>query len=578
MNLKQIVIVLIPLFIGLQSCNTAETKSVASPQLELVIATDQQWTGVAVSSKSRVFVNFPNWTEDANMSVAELIDGEPVAYPTLDWNNRNSTEAFQAVQSVVIDDADRLWVLDANNPQFQGVQSPGPVLYQFDLAENKMKQRYTFPNDAYTAQSYYNDVRVDVQNEVAYITDSGQGAIVVLDLKTGKARRLLSEHASVKHETNYLMCSGNKWQGTVDADGLALTPDGKWLYYIALSSHSLYRVPTKALRDTSVTSEGLAEKVEKVMAVPATDGMLFDKEGNLWLGGLENNAINQLAKDDMLYRVVQDSTLKWVDSFAKAANGEIYFTTSQIHLPPNKRTDYKVMKLQPKSIEKEPLNKILIAITSHGTLGKNSGDSTGYYLSEVSHAYYVFKEAGFQVEFASPQGGQSPVDGYNLADPDNKRFVNDSIAQAAINNALPATEVNVDDYRAIYFAGGHGTMWDFPENNAFQRASRDIYEQGGIVAAVCHGPAGLVNIKLSDNSYLVNNRDLATFTNEEEKISGLTETVPFLLQSKLEKRGATVITAAPYQKQVVIDGRLVTGQNPASAKGAAEKIVEQLKH
>jgi len=576
MNLKPIALVLLPLLISLQACNTDETHSVAAPQLEVVAATGQQWTGVAVSSKGNVFVNFPNWTEDANISVAKIIDGEPVAYPSLDWNNRDRAEAFQAVQSVVIDKADRLWVLDTNNPRFGGVQDPGPSLYQFDLTNNKMVNRYTFPQEAYTSQSYYNDVRIDVQQEIAYITDSGEGAIIVLDLKTGKARRLLKNHASVKHETDYLMCNGNKWQGAVDADGLALTPDGKWLYYIALSSHTLYRAPTDALRDTTLSATELAQAVEKVMAVPATDGMLFDAKGNLWMGGLENNAINQLANDGMLYRVVQDSSLKWVDSFAKAANGEIYFTTSQIHLPPNERTAYKVMKLAPETLEKKPLDKILIAITSHGTLGENSGDSTGYYLSEVSHAYYVFKEAGFQVAFASPKGGQSPVDGYNLKDPYNKRFVKDSIAQGAINNALPASEVNVNDYRAIYFAGGHGTMWDFPDNSAFQRASREIYETGGVVAAVCHGPAGLVNIKLSDNTYLVNNRTVAAFTNEEEQISGLTETVPFLLQSKLEKRGATVLAGAPYQQQVVVDGRLVTGQNPASAKKAAEKIVALL--
>ncbi|MFO7939281.1 MAG: type 1 glutamine amidotransferase domain-containing protein, partial [Bacteroidales bacterium] len=313
-----------------------------------------------------------------------------------------------------------------------------------------------------------------------------------------------------------------------------------------------------------------------VMAVPATDGMLFDNEGNLWMGGLENNAINQLANNGTLYRVVQDSSLKWVDSFSQMGDGEIYFTTSQIHLPVEERTAYKVMKLQPESIENKPLNKILIAITSHGTLGENEGDSTGYYLSEVSHAYYVFKEAGFQVEFTSPKGGESPIDGYNLKDPYNKRFVNDSIAQHAINNALPAKQITPAHYRAIYFAGGHGTMWDFPENQALQTASRKIYETGGIVSAVCHGPAGLVNIQLSNDTYLVSNRRMAAFTNEEEEISGLTETVPFLLQSKLEERGATVLTGEPYQQQVVVDGRLVTGQNPASAKKAAEKIVELL--
>ncbi|MFO7938928.1 MAG: L-dopachrome tautomerase-related protein, partial [Bacteroidales bacterium] len=327
MKFKQITLAVLPFLLLFQACNTRDKPSVPTSKLDVVAATDQQWTGVAVSSKGKVFVNFPYWTEEANISVAEIIDGEPVAYPSLDWNNRNRAEAFQAVQSVVIDNADRLWVLDTNNPRFGGVQDPGPSLYQFDLTNNKMVNRYTFPQEAYTSQSYYNDVRIDVQQEIAYITDSGEGAIVVLNLKTGKARRLLENHASVKHETDYLMCSGNKWQGAVDADGIALTPDGKWLYYIALSSHTLYRAPTDALRDSTLSATELAKAVEKVMAVPATDGMLFDNEGNLWMGGLENNAINQLANNGTLYRVVQDSSLKWVDSFSQMGDGEIYFTT-----------------------------------------------------------------------------------------------------------------------------------------------------------------------------------------------------------------------------------------------------------
>lgn len=229
-----------------------------------------------------------------------------------------------------------------------------------------------------------------------------------------------------------------------------------------------------------------------------------------------------------------------------------------------------------KQADEQP--RVLIAITSHGILGEESGDSTGYYLSEVSHAYYVFKKAGFKIDFASPQGGRSPVDGYNLQDPYNKRFVEDEQAQGHIRKSIPAAAVDAKDYDAIYYAGGHGTMWDFPKNDELQAVSRDIYEDDGVVAAVCHGPAALVNIRLSDNSYLVEGKQVAAFTNEEEKISKNDDVVPFMLQTRLEKRGAKVKAGEAYKQNVVRDGRLVTGQNPASAKKVAQKIVKLLKN
>lgn len=564
----------IPVF--LQAGQSYQTEENPKAVLQKVAKTQRQLTGVAVSEDKRVFSNFPYWSDDVPFSVAEWVDGEAVPYPNESWNDRSGKEAFQAVQSVVVDDANHLWVLDTNNPKFQGVKESGPVLYEFDLATNQKENAYTFPGEAYRTNSYFNDVRVDTEKQVAYLTDSGDGALIVLDLKTGKARRLLDDHHSVKPETDYLMCNGYKWESSVHSDGIALTPDGEFLYYIALSSHTLYRIPTAMLNDERLDAERLETYVEEVMAVPATDGMSFDDQGNLWMGGLENNAINQLGADGVLYQVVQDQSLRWVDTFAEGPEGHIYFTTAQIHLPQEKRKAYEVMKLHPADMQKKPLRKVLIAITSHGTLGENSGDSTGYYLSEVSHAYYVFKEAGFQVDFASPEGGTSPVDGYNLEDSYNKRFVEDEDAQQAIRNSMPVETVNPEDYRAIYYAGGHGTMWDFPGNKKFQEISRSIYEQGGVVSAVCHGPSALVNIRLSDDSYLVNGKQVAAFTNEEEKRSGQEEVVPFLLETKLEDRGATVKTAAPWQKQVVSDGRLITGQNPASAKEAASRVVKML--
>ena len=222
-------------------------------------------------------------------------------------------------------------------------------------------------------------------------------------------------------------------------------------------------------------------------------------------------------------------------------------------------------------------DKILMVITSHGTLGEDKGEPTGYYLSEVSHAYYVFTEAGYEVDFVSPEGGKSPVDGYDLEDEDNKRFVNDETAQRKINNAMTPSAVNESEYAAVYYAGGHGTMWDLPDNEALASITAQSYESGGVVGAVCHGPAGLVNVKLSDGSYLVDGKTVSAFTNEEEVASGKDKYVPFMLETKLENRGANHVESDNWQKKVVADGRLVTGQNPASAKGVAENIVELLK-
>jgi putative intracellular protease/amidase len=228
---------------------------------------------------------------------------------------------------------------------------------------------------------------------------------------------------------------------------------------------------------------------------------------------------------------------------------------------------------QPKKIKK--MNRILFVVTSHAEKG-NTGQKTGYYLSEVSHAYEVLKEAGYAIDFVSPKGGQPPVDGYNLNDAVNKAFVEDAEAQASINHSMKPEAVDFRKYDAIYYAGGHGTMWDFADNQTLATIAARIYKNGGVVGAVCHGPAGLVNIRLSNGAYLVKGKKVAAFTNEEETAAGLTEEVPFLLETRLKERGALHIPAEKWQKNVQTDERLITGQNPASAKGVAEEMLKLL--
>ncbi len=220
--------------------------------------------------------------------------------------------------------------------------------------------------------------------------------------------------------------------------------------------------------------------------------------------------------------------------------------------------------------------KILIALTSHATLG-DTGRSTGFYLSEAVHPYHVFTQAGYAVDFVSPQGGEPPVDGVDRSDPLQAAFLDDPQARGRVRASLRPEQADPAEYAAIFFAGGHGVMWDFAENPQLAGLAARIYEQGGAVGAVCHGPAALVNLRLSDGSLLVAGKQVACFTDEEEAAVGLTEVVPFLLESTLRGRGALITKAPNFEAHTAVSGRLVTGQNPASATPAAERLLEVIR-
>lgn len=219
--------------------------------------------------------------------------------------------------------------------------------------------------------------------------------------------------------------------------------------------------------------------------------------------------------------------------------------------------------------------KILFVVTSHDKKG-STGDSTGYYLSEVSHPWEVLHSAGYEIDFVSPKGGKAPVDGFDLSDPINKKFWENETYRNKIENTMKPSEVTPDDYVAIHYAGGHGTMWDFSENVQLAQIASQIYENEGVISAVCHGPAGLVNIKLSNGKYLVDGKKVNAFTNEEEKAVGLEDVVPYLLETKLKERGAIFEKSGLWQKHVTVDQRLVTGQNPQSAESVGEATLSEL--
>jgi putative intracellular protease/amidase len=218
--------------------------------------------------------------------------------------------------------------------------------------------------------------------------------------------------------------------------------------------------------------------------------------------------------------------------------------------------------------------KVLLALTSHDKLGE-TGRKTGFYVPEAAHPYRVFTAAGFEVDFASVKGGSAPQDGVKPDNTEVSRFLADVGDRLADTRTVD--QLDPADYQAIFFVGGHGTMWDFPESKELAEFAAEIYENSGVVAGVCHGPAGLVNIRLGDGAYLVDGKRVSAFTNEEEAAVGLTDVVPFPLETKLIERGARFTKTANFAEHAVADQRLVTGQNPASAGKVAELAVEELR-
>jgi putative intracellular protease/amidase len=213
------------------------------------------------------------------------------------------------------------------------------------------------------------------------------------------------------------------------------------------------------------------------------------------------------------------------------------------------------------------MNAILLALTSHDDLG--GVRPTGFYVPEAAHPWRVFRNAGFAVDLVSVRGGRPPMDGFDGDDQIQREFAH--LPDLAATRR--AAEVDSVGYDGIFYVGGHGTMWDFPDDRDLARLGRDVYESDGVVAAVCHGSAALLNLTLSNGSYLIEGKEVSAFTNAEEDAVHLSGVVPFLLQTALEERGAKHVAAPNFQCQVSVSERLVTGQNPASATRTAEEVV-----
>lgn len=334
--------------------------------LDVVYANhDFQITGVTVSRSGRLFVNFPRWSDRYLNAVVEVRnDGSIQPYPDEEWNRwdmkpGSAGKHFVCVQSVVADDGDSLWVLDPAAPLLAPSIPGAPKLVRIDLASNEVRRVYSFPPDVAGLETYLNDVRIDTRRKTAYITDSGAGGIIVLDTESGKSHRALDRHPSVMAEQGIsISVNGKPVIGPTgrppqfNSDGIALSSNGEYLYYQALTGATIYRVPTAALRDNQ--GRQAAKAVEQVVKTFPADGLWLDSEDRLYLSNINESAVSRLLHDGTVETLVSDPRLQWPDTFTQGPDGTMYITASHINDAPqfnqgkSARTEpYTVFKFRP---------------------------------------------------------------------------------------------------------------------------------------------------------------------------------------------------------------------------------------
>lgn len=290
------------------------------------------------------------------MSVAEVLaDGTLAPYPDEAWNDWTPGEdpknSFVCVQSVVADGDGSLWVLDPANPWFGGVVSGGAKLVQIDVSSGDVIRTIVFDDQAAPAGSYLNDVRIDNDERAAYITDSGLGALVVVDLATGESRRVLADHPSTQSENVVLTIEGSDWllpDGSapqVHSDGIALDMARDLVYFQALTGRTLYRIPAPALRDPSLSAEDLAARLVAVATPGPSDGLLWDGDQGVFLSALEHDGVRRWNPRSGVETVIEERVIAWPDSFALGPDGALYVTTSQIHRGPNPPEPYRLLRI-----------------------------------------------------------------------------------------------------------------------------------------------------------------------------------------------------------------------------------------
>ena len=342
---------------------------------------DAMPTGVTVSQTGRIFVNYPKWGDDVKFTVAELVDGEAVAYPNEAINKAESDadpERFVSVQSVVVDPTDRLWILDTGSPMFKETEYGGPKLVCVDLTTNEVVKKILLPQAVALPTTYLNDIRFDLRRGAAgaaFITDSAQkgaNGIIVVDLGTGESWRKLSDHSSTKalRLPDFLpivegrpfldKSSGETKQGAgMGADGIAISADGSRLFYCPLGSRRLYSVATDALFDRNLSDEAVAETViDEGDRGGASDGLESDADGYIYSTNYEHNAIlrrKSEATGEAWETVVHDARLLWADTMSIAADGYLYVTANQLHRQP-KFQEGKDLRVKPYTLFRVKIN------------------------------------------------------------------------------------------------------------------------------------------------------------------------------------------------------------------------------
>ena len=312
-------------------------------------------TGVTVSQQGRIFVNFPKWGDEVLFTVAEIRDGKAVAYPDEAMNQTkpaNLAAAFVSVQSVVVDAADRLWILDTGSPLFQPTSYGGPKLLCVDLKSDQVIKKILFPQDVALPGTYLNDVRFDLRrgNEgMAFITDSAQkgpNGIIAVDLASGDSWRRLHDHPSTKAEDIQTFLpivegrpfleqqpDGSVKQGAgMGSDGIAIGADGERLYYCPLGSRTLFSAETNSLADRSLNDQEVgATVIDEGDRGGASDGLESDASGCIYSTNYEHNAILRRGPDREWETLIHDPRLLWPDTLSLATDGYLYVTANQLH-------------------------------------------------------------------------------------------------------------------------------------------------------------------------------------------------------------------------------------------------------
>lgn len=321
---------------------------------------DAMPTGVTVSQKGRIFVNFPRWGDEVSFTVAEVREGKAIAYPDEAINQTSREDlaaddagALVSVQSVVVDPADRLWILDTGSPMFQPTKYGGPKLVCMDLKTNQIVKKILFPQNVALPTTYLNDVRFDLRRGkegVAYITDSAQNGpngIIVVDLASGESWRRLNDHPSTKAEdlqTFLPIVEGRpfvvkeqesrsmKLAANMGSDGIAISANGEWLYYCPLASRRLYSVSTEALPNRSVDDQYVSRAVKNEGDKGgASDGLESDAEGCIYATNYEHNSIMRRNSNGEWETIVYDPHLLWPDTLSLSYDGYLYVTANQLH-------------------------------------------------------------------------------------------------------------------------------------------------------------------------------------------------------------------------------------------------------